>query len=111
MREHAFRLREIEEKYDRRDIEAQQLRQNLEDIERSNDNERKTYEELLVLRQELDRHAFLLKQANDDIEKEFDSFVQADDSIVKTLKERDDRYSPMRASTGLQPLIGARLNT
>jgi hypothetical protein len=50
-----------------------------------------------VQREALEKHASLLKKANDGIEKEFDSFVQADDSIVKTLKERDDKFSPIRS--------------
>lgn len=46
-------------------------------------------------------HASSLKEANNNIEAEFDSFIKADDSVVHTLQERDSKYSPSRGALSM----------
>lgn len=53
---------------------------------------------MLLERDALEKHSRQIDKANKDIEHELDSFVKVDDSIVKALEERDDKFSPVRLS-------------
>jgi len=59
---------------------------------------------LVLERNALKNHADSLMQANLEIEKELDNFVNLDESIVKTLEKRDDRLSPLRPPSNFQPV-------
>ena len=47
----------------------------------------------------LESHIEKLIEGNREIERELDSFVNIDDSIVKTLEKRDEILSPVLKST------------
>ena len=104
-KEQQVRLREVEDKLARRDHEHSTV---YEELSRADDDVRQLkqrYEALVLERNALKVHADNLMQANLEIEKELDSFVNLDDSIVKTLEKRDDRLSPVRPLS-FQPGLG-----
>lgn len=53
------------------------------------------YENLVLERNALRDHSERIHDANKEIEKELDSFVNLDDSIVRTLEKRDQNFSPV----------------
>lgn len=53
------------------------------------------YENLVLERNALREHSERILDANREIEKELDSFVNLDDSIVRTLEKRDINLSPV----------------
>ena len=47
----------------------------------------------------MEDHIKKLIEGNKEVERELDSFVNIDDSIVKTLEKRDHKLSPVLRST------------
>ena len=58
-----------------------------------------TNEDLNAEKRALQDHIEKLIEGNKEVEKELDSFVNIDDSIVKTLERRDEKLSPVLRST------------
>ena len=58
-----------------------------------------TNEALNAEKRALQDHIEKLIEGNKEVEKELDSFVNIDDSIVKTLERRDEKLSPVLRST------------
>lgn len=89
------RLREQQHKLARREEEFEQLSSDLRIVSRDNDILKEKYENLIVERNALKEHTERIIDANKEIEKELDSFVNLDDSIVHTLEKRDRHLSPI----------------
>jgi hypothetical protein len=53
---------------------------------------------MLAERRALQEYAEKIIESNKEIERELDSFVNIDDSIVKTLEQRDLKFSPVLKS-------------
>lgn len=89
------RLREQQYKLAKREDEQEQLSSDLRIVSRDNDILKEKYENLIVERNALKEHSDRIIEANREIEKELDSFVNLDDSIVGTLERRDRHLSPI----------------
>jgi hypothetical protein len=89
------RLREQQYKLAKRDDELEQLGSDVRIVSRDNELLKEKYENLIVERNALKQHSDRIIEANKEIEKELDSFVNLDDSIVGTLERRDRHLSPI----------------
>ena len=89
------RLREVNDKISRRDQENDDIVNELRNFDRGTQLLKDKYEHLLIERNALRDHSDKINEANKAIEKELDSFVSLDDSIVRTLEKRDNNLSPV----------------
>lgn len=62
------------------------------------------YEQLILERNALLDHSHKVIAANHEIEQELDNFVKLDESIVKTIDKRDERFSPVRSQGPYLPV-------
>eukprot|EP00347_Sterkiella_histriomuscorum_P002016 403369796 len=89
------RVREINHKISRRDEENDQIVNELRHVDRDVELLKEKYENLVLERNALREHSERIIDANKEVEKELDSFVNLDDSIVRTLEKRDNNLSPV----------------